>query len=103
MWPGLPTDLNPADAGDKPGTMGSQGSTIMPINLARCWINQPSSHQPHYNNHGTRVLVDWASSKSNPTVYWLDGDCESSIESSLVLSPGWPDGTVARPKQATCD
>lgn len=58
--------------------------------LARMWINQPSTSQPHHELHGTRVL---ASREYNDTfkVYFLSGATVSQQLLASALSIGWPE------------
>lgn len=63
----------------------------MKTNLTRCWINQPSSLQPHHNLHGVRVLVAEDESPAYPRIYFLDGPVHSLTISRLALSAGWPE------------
>lgn len=52
----------------------------------RCWINQPSTHQPVHCYHGVRVL----SVPYSRLVYFLEGETVSAVVPRLALSDGWP-------------
>jgi hypothetical protein len=59
-----------------------------PVNLARMWVNQPSSLQPYHGLHGTNVLA-YPEYGDVMRVYFLCGDVVSQQMSKAALSTGW--------------
>ena len=51
----------------------------------RCWINQPSTHQPYHNFHGMHGI--WTAGY----FYFLEGEYVSVPMEKFYLSAGWPD------------
>lgn len=58
--------------------------------MQRMWINQPSTHQPLHNLHGTNVLATPEGHRIY-RAYFLSGPIHSMQVPLAALSPGWKD------------
>ena len=64
----------------------------------RMWVNQPSTLQPHHDQHGTNVLA-YEEYPGSWVVYFLDGSTISQQMLGTALSEGWQEPAQTKPSK----
>lgn len=64
-----------------------------PVQIKRCWVNQPSTHDPLHQYHGRNVLAAYGHEGYEAVLYFTEGPTTSIVTNGLkrALADGWRD------------